>query len=420
MFRETVEYITPLDSTAAYARAERQSRPLQGLEQNAGSLPGNSTVGQDSARLSDGTWRFLERGLQQRFEGIAAFLQHFQTERRLPGFLQGESVHGLELHLQQWAVPVALKHPDFLTWALFGATDLALEADGTAVVMDQDFSHPAGLERLTHEHWKDTSDAVEFVRRELFANWLPRGAGNGEVVVLDPGFSGATFRGNDFLARCLSASMARSSDLKQDRDGIFLRVRGDWRPVRTLVRRVDDELLDPNCFRPDSLVGVPGLVQSWAAGRVHVLNPPGSGMLRLRRLLRLIPQMIREYLAQEPLLETAEVLPCGDPDVLKKVLSAPQHFAIRPDDPRHAARPWFGGSGDLQETEQVLSRIQRAPDTWIARPLLMPSAGRRNLRVFSTKNGQFRLLRAGLVRPCQEDGGASLLIGPDEAITTLW
>ncbi len=420
MFRESVEYVTPLDSTAAHARTGRQQRHLQGLEQNTGSLPENSTVGDDSARLSDGTWRFLEQGLLQRFEAIAAFLQHFQTERRLPGFLQGESLQGLELHLQQWAIPVALKHPDFLTWALFGATDLALEADGTAVVMDQDFSHPAGLERLVHEHWDDTDDAVEFVRRELFANWLPRGAGTGEVVVLDPGFSGATFRGNDFLARCLSAAMARSSDLKVDRNGVFLRVRGDWRPVRTLVRRVDDELLDPNCFRPDSLVGVPGLVHSWAVGRVHVLNPPGSGMLRLRRLVRLIPRMIREYLGQEPLLETADALSCGDPAVLKKVLAAPEHFAIRPDDPRHAARPWFGGAGDVQESAQVLSRIQRAPDAWIARPLLVPSAGRRSLRVFATKNGQFRLLRAGLVRPCQEDGGASLLIGPDEPLATLW
>ena len=99
MFRESVEYVTPLDSTAAHARTGRQQRHLQGLEQNTGSLPENSTVGDDSARLSDGTWRFLEQGLLQRFEAIAAFLQHFQTERRLPGFLQRESLQGLELDL---------------------------------------------------------------------------------------------------------------------------------------------------------------------------------------------------------------------------------------------------------------------------------------------------------------------------------
>ena len=431
MFRESEEYIavTGFSASAGGVSAAVWSAPeVQRVRASDDQQIGNRTQAACfqgvSPCLPERMWKFLEAGLQQRFQALAAFLQHLITEKRLPEFLQRLNSVGLESVCRQWLLPLGDLKAQNIPWTWFGATDLVLEADGSVVVMDQDFSHPSGLERLVHQDWKSSDDAVDCIRRALFVG--PAGgpasksAGSREVVVLDPGFSGATFRGNEFLARCVSAQLARSSDLIVERGEVFVRVAGERRPVGTLIRRVDDELLDPNCFRPDSLVGLPGLVRSWKAGQVSVLNPPGSGLARLRCIGRLLPLMIREYLGQAPLLESAEVHECSDAGTLQRALKNPQHFAFRTDDPLHPARPCFGRMADPVEFERMVSRIVRSPSSWIVRPLLLPNSGRRSLRLFGTLQGSFRLLRAGLLRNCQEDGGASLLISPSESISTVW
>jgi len=427
MFRESEQFVTGVGSdVSGYGVAAGISpgpavQRFRGTgDQRLGNQQQIAEMSGEVGSLPEKTWKFLEAGLRQRFEALAAFLQHLSVERRLPLFLQRSNSGALEEVCRQWLTPLGDLQAQRIPWTWFGATDLALEADGSVVVMDQDFSHPSGLERLVHESWLSTDEAVECIRRALFAGSVSTQAAAREVVVLDPGFSGATFRSNDFVARCLSAQMARSSDLVVERGEIFLRVSGARRAVGTVIRRIDDELLDPNCFRPDSLVGLPGLVRSWKAGAVTVLNPPGSGLGRLRCIGRLVPLMIREYLGQSPLLESAEVHECSDAKTLQQVLSNPRYFAFRTDDPLHPARPYFGSAVDPLEFETVVSRIVRSPASWIARPLLIPNPGRRSLRLFGTLDGSFRLLRAGLCRSCQEDGGASLLISPGERVSTLW
>lgn len=431
MFRESEEYISVTGSEASaisVSAGVRSAFGLQRLRANDDQQLGNRSqvacYQGNSLCLPEKTWKFLEAGLRQRFEALAAFLQQLCTEQRLPQFLQQLNSVALESVCRQWVLPLGDLKAQNIPWTWFGATDLVLEADGSVMVMDQDFSHPSGLERLVHQNWKSTDDAVECIRGALFSGSVggpvTKAAGSRQVVVLDPGFSGATFRGNEFLARCLSAQMSRSADLIVERGEIFVRVSGERRPVGTLIRRIDDELLDPNCFRPDSLVGLPGLVRSWKAGQVSVLNPPGSGLARLRCIGRLVPLMIREYLGQAPLLESAEVYECSDAQKLQRVLANPQHFAFRTDDPLHPARPYVGSMADAVEYERVVSRIVRSPASWIARPLLIPNSGRRSLRLFGTLQGSFGFLRAGLARNCQEDGGASLLISPSESISTIW
>ncbi len=182
-----------------------------------------------------------------------------------------------------------------------------------------------------------------------------------------------------------------------------------------IVRRIDDDLLDPNCLRPDSLIGVPGLVRAWKRGLVSVVSPPGSRVSNCRSFGMLIPQMIRELLGESPVLDSAEVLECSDPVALNLVLRCCDCFAIRTNDPQHPARPFFGDSAGAAEFSAMRNSLTRNPSAFVARRLLPAGSSQpagQSLRVFASHSRGFRLLRAGLARPCQPDGGAPQAVDP--------
>ena len=320
--------------------------------------------------------------------------------------------------VQKVLAPIAGISRTDIFWGWFGTTDLSIDAEGQILVLDHDFSLPTGLERLVSG--AESGAMNDRIATQLFGRATALDRRRGETVVLDPGFYSASFQANEFLARCLNAHLARQSDLSVRADGVFLKIGGSLRQVRTVVRRVDDDLLDPNCFRPDSLVGLPGLVKAWKAGLVNVVNPPCTGLVRLRSFGRLIPRMIETYLDQEPLLKSIEVLECTDTDTLRMIVARPEKFAIRTSDPLHPARPFFGRTGTMIEFSDLLTRIRRNPFGWVARPLLHESSARINLRTFASLSGSFRLLRAGLVRDAQPDGGASLAIRSDTPVRVCW
>ena len=374
--------------------------------------------------MSGDQWRFLETGLRQRFEAISACMDALIRKQNLPQFLKLSPF--LTARIETLPAPVGTPQND-AAWTWFGSTDLHLASDGELTVLDHNFSCATGLDTLAqriHATGTNIREVAAEMSRVLF-----RGGscfrelcdlGASDVVVLDPGFYSPTFHANEFLARCLNAHIARSSDLSVRTNGIFLRAGDEEVRISTVVRRIDDDLLDPNCFRPDSLVGLPGLVRAWKKGLVSVVSPPGACIANDRSFGMLIPHMIREFLGQSPLLRSAEVLECGDPVVRKTVLRSIEKFAIRTNDPQHPARAYFGGKGSAVEFAEMLNRLNRNPSAFVARPLL-PSRERigLNLRVFASFEAGFRLLRAALVRPCQPDGGAPQALETGGAVSAI-
>jgi uncharacterized circularly permuted ATP-grasp superfamily protein len=198
---------------------------------------------------------------------------------------------------------------------------------------------------------------------------------------------------------------------------VYLRLGAEPVRVSTIVRRIDDDLLDPNCLRPDSLVGLPGLIRAWKQGLVNVISPPGISVANSRTFGKLIPRMIREFLGEEPELPSATVLECEDPETLKHVLNNLKDYAIRTNDPLHPARPFFGRTGMAVEFANLLHRLRSNPAAYVARPLLDESNDvGLNLRVFATSGRSIRLLPIAIGRRCQPDGGAPLSIGTNEEV----
>ena len=352
--------------------------------------------------LNSTQWQLLEKGLRQRFEAINACLDEIVRGRRVPSYLRDCGF--LTSRILSSLGPLSDSLRSEVAWTWFGSTDIHRKANGELTVFDQNFSLPTGLQTLT----------LDAAGRKSTGQYLPllslpeKSENRGIAVLLTPGAFSSTGPGNEFIANSLNILTARNSDLSVRGNSVFLRMSGKELPVSTIVRRVDDDLLDPNCFRPDSLVGVPGLVKAWKNGGVDVLSPPGVSLASCRTFGKYVPDMILEFLGEAPILDCASVLECEDPTVLKHVMANVKNFAIRTNDPLHPARPFFGRTGTAVEFADLLLRIRKNPSAYVARPLLGENdAPGHSLRVFATMTNRFRLIPGFISRPCQPDGGAS-------------
>lgn len=364
-------------------------------------------------RLSKEQWSLLERGLSQRFEAVSACFDEIVRENNAPDYLTGCGF--IRSQMKSLLTPMMGTRRAHIPWTWFGSTDVHLGANGRLTVLDHNFSLPTGLDLFGT--FNRDSVSGETVQR-FFS--LPSSPAEGITVVLTPGSLSSTGRGNEFLARNLNACSARASDLVVRGDGVYLRLGAEPVRVATIVRRIDDDLLDPNCLRPDSLVGLPGLIRAWKQGLVNVVSPPGISVANSRTFGKLIPRMIREFLGEEPQLPSATVQECEDPETLQHVLNNLKNYAIRTNDPLHPGRPFFGRTGMAIEFADLLHRLRSNPAAYVARPLLDESDDvGLNLRVFATSGRSIRLLPIAIGRRCQPDGGVPLSIGTNEEVIPI-
>ena len=379
-------------------------------------LAGSSAV-QAPQSLSFSEWAQISCGIRQRLEAISACLDQVFMGRGLPGFLlQNSAVVRL---LRTFTDQIGEVTRKSISWGWLASTDLYIAADGQIMVIDQNLSSPTGIEllaRLIDRTRAESVTAFNDLARRMAESVVTYGdcSDAASTVVLDPCRYNPTFRENEFLARSIGAQIAHAGELVVTKDGVEL-VSGMKRTrIHTIVHRVDDDLLDPNCFRPDSLVGLPGLCKAWKNGRVNLVNPLGSSAANIRSFVQLVPTMIREFLGEEPALQIAPSLECSAPDAMRELTEDPTRFGVRTNDPMHPARPYFGDAATTSETLSMLHAVRRNPSKFVTRSLLSDSEMRGfNLRVFSTMGKGFYMPRCGIGRQCQSDGGATLAINDD-------
>lgn len=420
-----------LNSSAAPAsKVGNQSVEMQGQVslQSAGTFV-TAESGNSFQRLEVDRIGRLSSGLKQRFDAINAFLNDVLTNGNRPAFLARCPV-ATQL-LEKLPKSVCGMRPSGGTWTWMESTDLFIRQNGDPVLLDHNFACPVGLHRLyeliENRHGDASvvsrwlSGTIQNQSRSGSAFGNPTGncnnSDNAPIAVLDAGTFSPALRENEFIAECAGGSLIRNRDLLVRPDGLYVIHQGRMQKLDVLIRRIDDDLLDPNCFRPDSLIGVPGLVRLCRNGGARVMNTPGTGLIGNRAIAALIPDMIRHYLREAPELESVPTLLCGNPDDLDIVLSDLNNYSVRTIDPLHPARPFFGSTATATEKTDLATRLLKDPRNYVARPLLpkeeLHVCGGFNLRVFSSCGQGFSLLPAGIGRPAQPDGGATLAVVSD-------
>jgi uncharacterized circularly permuted ATP-grasp superfamily protein len=193
------------------------------------------------------------------------------------------------------------------------------------------------------------------------------------VVVLTPGRYNSAYFEHSLLARTMGVDLVEASDLVERGDRIYMRTTAGLRRVDVIYKRTDDDFLDPEVFRPDSMLGVPGLVRSVLAGNVVLANALGNGIADDKLTYTYVPDLVRYYLAEEPILRNVDTWRLEEPDSLAEVLDRLDELVVKPVDGSGGKGIVIGPSATREELDALRTRLQADPRGWIAQPVVQLS-----------------------------------------------
>ena len=283
-------------------------------------------------RLLDAAdWDLVERGLRQRLEALNLFLADVYGPGRIleDGVVPVDLVRGCP----QYRVEMrGLEVPHGVYVALCG-TDIVRTNDGF-VVLEDNLRVPSGvsymlanrralktsLRNLFRRHHVRGIDHYGQLLHQTLAELAPPGVSNPCIVLLTPGVYNSAFYEHMFLAQEMGVELVQGSDLRVHNGFVYMRTTAGLKKVDVIYRRIDDDFIDPLAFRPDSQLGTPGLFYAYKLGNVTIANAPGTGVADDKSVYAYVPDMIRYYLSEEPLLSNVETHLCRDPEALEYTL----------------------------------------------------------------------------------------------------
>jgi uncharacterized circularly permuted ATP-grasp superfamily protein/uncharacterized alpha-E superfamily protein len=388
--------IDSLDAMGPEALQQRQRDTVQMLRSDGatynvyGALDGlNRTWQLDPVPLliSSSEWAGLETGLIQRAELLNLILRDLYGPRSLirKGLIPASLVYADPGFLRACVVPPAASAPGLTLCA----ADLVRCTDGHFRVLKDHSQSPSGMgyalenrtvmSRLIPSLFRDSHPhrLAPFFRRlrESLAALAPEGGRDDpRVVIMTPGAHNETYFEHLYLSNYLDYTLIEGANLTV-RDGrIWLKSVSGLEPVDVILRRVDDHYCDPLELRPDSLLGVPGLVEVVRRGRVAIANPLGAGVLESPGLMAFLPRLARHLLGQELRLPSVATWWCGQPRELDYVLANLPTLVLRSINRAAGSRPVFGDQLDNAALASWRERIRAQPYLYVGQEQLPPSS----------------------------------------------
>ena len=323
-------------------------------------------------------WRHVERGLEQRIVALQHFLDDIYGDQKIlaSGKIPAEVVLGAKHYLPQLR---GVKPPQRVRIHISGI-DLIRDPDGVFRVLEDNLRTPSGVSyvienRQVTKRVLPTIFAEARVRRvdhyparlaETLRRAAPEGVDDPLCVVLTPGPFNSAYFEHSFLARTMGLELVQGSDLVVEDDKVFLRTTRGLSRVHVVYRRIDDAFLDPEAFREDSLLGVPGIVRAWAKGNVTLANAPGNGVADDKAVCALVPDIIRYYLGEEPVLCDVSTLVCARDDDRRYVLEHLDQLVVKAVDEAGGYGMLMGPSSTAAERDEFRRRIEASPRSYVA------------------------------------------------------
>jgi len=327
-------------------------------------------------------WSMIERGLAQRLTAINHFLKDIYHEGRILSeeVVPRELVHSCR-HYRREMRGVRIHRDIYVSVA---GTDLVRLEDGRFVVLEDNLRVPSGVSYMlaNREVMKRVFPGL-FARyhvspiahygQALLATLRTLGPPNRmepTFVVLTPGVGNSAYFEHAFLAREMGVPLVEGRDLLVHDNIVYMRTTSGLRRVDVIYRRVDDDFLDPLAFRPDSTLGVPGLLNAHRAGNVSLANAIGTGIADDKALYAYIPAIIRFYLSEEPVLPNVHTYLLGSPSDRKYVLEHLGELVVKAVGESGGYGMLIGPHSTTQERETFRHKILADPRNFIAQPTL--------------------------------------------------
>ncbi|RYD65339.1 MAG: circularly permuted type 2 ATP-grasp protein, partial [Sphingomonadales bacterium] len=324
----------------------------------------------------------LSEGLVQRVEAINAFLEDIYGERKI--LAEGIIPPELVLMNDQFRPEVAGIRPPHGVWAHICGIDLVRTGPDEFYVLEDNARTPSGVSymlenreamlRLCPELFRDfrvaAVDSYPDMLLETMRSVSPGSKSDPVCVVLTPGHFNSAYYEHSFLADAMGVELVEPADLVVDDDFVWMRTIGGRVRVDVIYRRIDDDYLDPLAFRPDSLLGVPGLIAAYRAGNVAILNAPGNGIADDKAIYSYMPEIVRFYSGGEAKLPNVETFRCREPDALKYVLEHLPELVVKLVDGSGGYGMLVGPTASRTQIEEFRSALIAEPYRYIAQPTL--------------------------------------------------
>ncbi len=327
-------------------------------------------------------WRVVEAGVRQRVLALERFLDDvYGPARCLSDGVLPRGVVVTSPHFHR--VVAGLTPPNGVRVHVAGI-DLVRDADGAFRVLEDNVRVPSGVsyvmtnrramssalpEAFADHHIEPVGSYPSRLLAALRAA-APRGAGDPTVVVLTPGVYNSAYFEHALLARTMGIELVEGRDLVCRAGRVSMRTTSGLQPVHVIYRRIDDEFLDPVHFRADSMLGVPGLINAARAGHVTIANAVGNGVADDKLLYTYLPDLIRYYLAEEPILRNVDTWRVGDADAREEVLDRLGELVLKPVDGSGGKGIVIGPAATRAELAALRRKVVADPRAWVAQPVV--------------------------------------------------
>ena len=372
-------------------------------------------------------WTIIERGLIQRVEALNLFLQDIYADQKIlkEGKIPADVVH-TAAHFRPLCKGMK---PPLGVWCHITGSDLVRDAKGQFYVLEDNMRCPSGVSYVL-----ENRRVMKRIFPELFRSLgvrpvedypdrlldtlqaiSPRATAKPGVVVLTPGSMNSAYFEHALLARTMGVPLVEGQDLVAYKGRILLRTTSGFEPVDVIYRRLDDDFLDPQAFRPDSALGVPGLMEVYRNGGVALANAPGTGVADDKVVYAFVPEMIRFYLDQEPILPNVPTYLCWREADRAYVVEHLDELVVKSANEAGGYGMLIGPHASAAERAEFRAKIEAKPRNFIAQPVVMLSRapvivddhfeGRHvDLRPYVLYGRSIRVLPGGLTRVALRKG----------------
>jgi len=335
--------------------------------------------------MSAREWRRIELGLAQRLKALNALIEDLYNEQRV---VKDAILPTSVLETSRFFLAACRgMHPRFGVWAHICGSDLVRDADGTLYVLEDNLRVPSGVsymlenrnvsKRVFPELFADQSiepvDGYTSRLHALLVSLAPGIDGQPKVVLLTPGVQNSAYFEHSYLAQQMGIELVEGSDLVVRDDRVYTRTIAGMERVDVIYRRVGDEYLDPEVFKPDSLIGCPGLMRAWREGHVVLVNAPGAGVADDKLVYSYVPELIRYYLGDDPILPNVPTLRLFEEEDRRRVLADLRHFVVKPANESGGYGVVVGSKASDKELAECRERVEADPRNFIAQPIVQLS-----------------------------------------------
>lgn len=370
-------------------------------------------------------WDVIEKGLRQRINALNMFVEDIYHRQKI---------------LEDGVIPRHLIEtcPDYLTqclnldpprgiWIHITGTDIIRDDEGSFCVLEDNLRCPSGVSYMLENRkilkatFPHAFDQIHVQPVNVYPQILHRmleyisPASAATIVVLTPGIYNSAFYEHSYLAQEMGVELVQGTDLLVKNNFVYMRTTAGLQKVDVIYRRIDDKFLDPLHFNPDSMLGVPGLFDAYKNGNVALANAPGTGVADDKAIYPYVPDIVRYYLSEEPILANIRTYNCSISEDLQYVLDNIEELVVKETNAAGGYGMLIGPKASKDEHEKFRKHVSSNPRNYIAQPMIalstVPSlvtAGFEprhvDLRPFIIYGEQIEVIPGGLTRVALRKG----------------